>query len=585
MYFCRIEHICKNISLSLHLCFIPAFYMQSTHEPSLEREMRRLQLVIFIFFSCSVIFAQNLKLEKINSKVNSTGYNEISPVVSRDGKTLYYTVVGHPEFNKTLIENGQNVHESSPALYDAKLREAFQDLTGTYLSSPGNSAFNQDIWVAESVDDYFDYVHHPGHPLNNALPNSICALTPEPDEFIVINQFKKEGGMKQGFSSVRLYADGSWSFPEPIFIGNYYTQSEEVNFTMSSDGEVLILSVEREDSFGSNDLYVSFREGEQKWSAPKNLGRGVNTQYRETTPQLSEDKKTLYFSSNRPGIGGNDIYSVRRLDNSWQTWSASTLLKTPVNSSSDDSQPYFNAATGYLYFTSTRDGSSDIFRVQIKEPEPQTEITVKGRIINSATKDLIPAKLFFGPAAGESYKSFYFSADGTFRVKIKKGEEFKFIAQKEGFFAHPRRLIFKKDFFYFKDYEFDLLLDPMELNAQISLDPIYFERSRALILRNSFEALDGLAVLLNEYPQMEICVEGHTDNNGKQNELIRLSEDRAEAVRDYLINEGISADRVTAKGFGGSRPFSLNDSEENRKKNRRVEVRITKLDAAQGKEW
>jgi len=546
--------------------------------------MFRLHLLLCFFMTLN-LSAQNMQIEKLNGKVNSSQYNEISPVVSRDGKTLYYTVVAHPNFNKALLINGKDISQTAPAQFDAKLKEAFTDLSGTYVNNPTSSVFNQDVWVAQSVDDYFDYVFHPGTPLNNALPNSICALTPEPDEFIVINQFKKEGGMRQGFSSTRLYADGTWSFPEPIFIGNYYTQSEEVNFTMSTDGEVLILSVEREDSFGSNDLYVSFKEDEQKWSAPKNLGIGVNSAYRETTPQLSEDKKTLYFSSNRPGLGGNDIYSVRRLDNTWQNWSVASLFKSPINSSADDSQPYFNAATGFLYFTSRRDGTSDIFRVGIKEPEPQTEITVKGRIINSVTKDIIPANLFFGLANAKDYKSFYASADGTFRMTITKGEKHKFIAQKEGFFSHPRFLEFKQDFYYFKDYEFDLILDPMELNAQVSLDPIYFERSKALILRKSFAALDGLADLLKEYPEMEILVEGHTDNNGKANELRRLSEDRAQAVRDYLINEGIDAKRIEHVGLGGSKPVTANDSEESRSKNRRVDVRVTKLDESLGKSW
>lgn len=526
-----------------------------------------------------------MRLEKLSGKVNSPQYNEISPVVSRDGKTLYYTVVAHPDFNKTLMVGGENLHETSPALYDSKLREAYADLAGAPVGYPANSPFNQDVYVAESREDYFDYVYHPGYPLNSALPNSICALTPEPDEFIVINQFKKGGGMQGGFSSTRLYADGSWSFPEPIYIGNYYTQGQEVNFTMSTDGEVLILSVEREDSFGSNDLYVSFKESEQKWSAPRNLGAGVNSYYRETTPQLSEDKKTLYFSSDRPGLGGNDIYSVRRLDDSWQSWSAASLLKAPINSAADDSQPYFNAATGFLYFTSNRDKSSDIFRVSIKAPEPQTEITVKGRIINSATGDIIPAKLFFGPAKAKEYKSFYASADGTFRMNVKKGEDIKFVAQKDGFFSHPRRLKFEKNFFYFKDYEFDLILDPMELNAQISLDPVYFERSKANILRKSFAAVDALSDLLAEYPDMEIIVEGHTDNNGKAADLQRLSEDRARAVKEYLTQDGIDPGRIEVKGFGGSRPVTGNDSEESRSRNRRVDVRVTKLDRTLGKEW
>jgi len=97
--------------------------------------------------------------------------------------------------------------------------------------------------------------------------------------------------------------------------------------------------------------------------------------------------------------------------------------------------------------------------------------------------------------------------------------------------------------------------------------------------------LDGLADLLKEYPSMEILVEGHTDNNGKANDLRRLSEDRAKAVREYLINEGIDASRIESIGLGGSKPVTANDSEESRSKNRRVDVRVTKLDETLGKSW
>ena len=524
----------------------------------------------------TVMFAQTIELEKLNRSINTT-YGEISPVVSRDGKTLYFTRVADPDFNKTLIIEGKDVYTTEPTRYNVYLQETYAQLMGGRIENPGASEFNQDVWVAESVNDYFDRVYHPGTPLNNALPNSICAITPEPDEFIIINEFDEKGGMKSGFSTIRQYADGSWGFPQPIQIGSYYNYSEAVNFTMSSDGDVLILSLIREDSHGMHDLYVSFREGENQWSVPKNLGWGANSPYDELTPTLSDDKKLLYFSSTRTGgAGGSDIYYVERLTENWERWSAPKPMQSPINTSSNESQPYFNRATGFLYFCSNRDGNSDIFRVQVREPEPQTEIVIKGRIINAATKDIMPAKVYSGFADVNKFKNFYVSSDGTFRMTIPKGKPYKIIAQAEGFFGRQETISFKEDFYYFKAIEIDLILNPMAENAQISIDPIYFEQSKANILRRSFPALDDLVAILKEHATMEVRIEGHTDNIGDKSLLQKLSDDRAKAVKDYLVGQGIAGGRIETRGYGAARPISSNDDETTRSVNRRVEVRITK---------
>src|SRR5690606_25137306 len=158
--------------------------------------------------------------------------------------------------------------------------------------NPESSGFNQDIWIAESVISEFDKVIHPAYPLNNALPNSVCAITPSNNELVVINQFEKEGGMKKGFSIVRQYADGTWSFPEPIDIENYHNTNPDVSMTISSDGSIMILAMEREDSYGMTDLYISFKKDTKTWSTPKNLGPQVNSASREVTPFISDDNKT-----------------------------------------------------------------------------------------------------------------------------------------------------------------------------------------------------------------------------------------------------------------------------------------------------
>jgi len=539
--------------------------------------MIRYYLILPCFIlACTCIQAQYFQLEKLPDLINSA-FDEITPVPSRDGQTLYFTRVGFPDFNRTLvIDSIDRQIELQPTEYLHLLAEVYTQINGSPITEPIASGFNQDIWIAQGDSLGFHQTIHPGPPLNNALPNSVVTITPDPNTLYVINQFALNGNMDRGFSLVRRSADSlGWTFPKPIIIRDYYTISSDVNLTMSFDGKVLILSAVRSDS-KNMDLYVCFKEGVDQWSAPEPLGDVVNSPQRETTPFLSEDNITLYFSSNRPGSsGGNDIFSAKRLDKSWKNWSTPVRLEEPVNSKSDDSQPYFNTATGFIYFTSKRDGSSDIFRVRIAPPQ-QSEFPVKIRVINRKTNQLVAGATVFYDAEDGSINH-TMAADGTLTLKIPKGVHFNFTPVKTGFRGTTDSILFRRDYYYFRERYLDLYLDPLQVSDKIELLPIYFQQSKAIILESSFPELDKLYSLLVENPGLQIRVEGHTDNIGKQTDLLQLSEDRAVAIKTFLIAKGISPSRITTIGYGAKKPLTDNSSDDMRKQNRRVEIVITKL--------
>lgn len=536
-------------------------------------------LPIFLLFLSSWCFSQTYNyfvLEKLPAIVNSA-YDEITPVPSRDGRTLYFTRVGFPVFNHTLlIDSIDMAIKLPPEQYPSTLAAVYSQIASKSIYNPEQSAFNQDIWIAAADSFDFSSVEHPGYPLNNALPNSIVTITPDPNAFYVINQFERNGNMARGFSLVRRTSDSiGWSFPKPVEIKDYYTITSDVSLTMSFDGKILILSAMRADS-RDMDLYVCFREAENKWGAPQHLGNVINSDRRETTPYLSEDNETLFFSSARSGgTGGNDLYTSRRLDDTWKKWSSPALLFEPMNSKSDESQPYFNMTSGYLYFISKREGNSDIYRVRIAPPQ-QMELEVMGRVLNSKTHELITdARIYYG-AAGDPH-NVLFAKDGTFRLKIPKGVKFDLIPEKGGYSGQNADILFRRDYYYFREQYVDLLLDPLEVNAKIELRPIYFQQSKAIILEDSYEELERLALLLLESPNLHIRIEGHTDNVGKAEDLLRLSEERAEAIRNFLVQKGCVASRMEIKGCGPKFPIAENNTEELRSKNRRVEVIITKI--------
>lgn len=541
--------------------------------------MNKLFLVLFLLSFSPLLHAQDnlFKIEKLPEFINSA-YDEITPVPSRDGNTLYFTRVAYPEFNRYLFLDSVDLYKKYPAeKYERLLRNIYSDLSGKPVRDPAASPFNQDVWIAEGDSAEFWLLRHPLEPLNNALPNSIVTITPDPNTFYCLNQFSPKGDMTKGFSLIRR-VDSLWTFPVPIEIKEYYTITSDVNLTMSFDGKILILSAVRHDS-RDLDLYVCFREGENQWSAPQHLGNVINSDKRETTPYLSEDNTTLYFASNRwPSLGGsNDIFMSKRLDDSWKKWSTPEPLDAPINSPFNESQPYFNMTSGYLYFTSWRDGSSDIFRMRIAPPQP-TEFTIRGRIFNRKTHELMPNARVFYRAPDAGLQNSLSSADGFFTLTIPRGVRFELTPEKAAFAGQTEEVLFRRDYYFFQEYyQIDLWLDPLEVNDKIELKPIYFQQSKAIILESSYPELERLAQILRENATLEIRIEGHTDNVGKAEDLLRLSEDRAKALRNFLMEKGIAGSRIQTVGFGPKFPISDNSTDELRAQNRRVEIRITKI--------
>ena len=570
--------------------------------------------------------AQEYILEKLNAKVNTPNYDEISPLVSPDGLSIYFTRVGYPDYDRTLIEDGRNLGTIfTPEQMESYLGEVYSIIAGEPVLDPIASPYNQDIWMAYSVHGEFDKVFHPSSPINNALPNSISSLTPNPREMIVINQFVEGGGMKKGFSKTEQFADGTWSFPDPIFINNYHNSGPDVNMSLSADGSMMILALERDDAVGRSDLYVCLRTGPDSWSMPKNLGPYVNTPYRETTPFLSSDGKTLYYASDRGNhsAGGSDIFMQTRMDDSWEVWSAPKRYRFPINSRANDSHPYFNEASGYLYFTSTRDGSSDIFRIQIEEPKP-TGLPIEGVVVNSETMQPVEARVIYAPKYMQAAYNIYMAQDGEFKVTIPKGVEYTIRAEKKGFQSDVVEVRYEPAAKYPYDDRYTIYIKPDVLNvsmdnvtspinnsvalpvsntptqstastsgsvdlneasnnlkigAKLNLPPIFFERSKPFVLYKSYPTLDELANFLERNPRVYILISGHTDNHGIESQLRQLSEERAEAIKNYLVRKrGLEGFRIKTHGFGSKRPLNDNSSEKLRAENRRVEIEIVHIE-------
>jgi len=539
-------------------------------------------LLFLLMLFCAESFAQQKQLEPLHLDINTRSYDEIAPVVSRDEQTMFFTRQGYPIYNKTLVEKGADLSKTlSPDAYSKKLAEIFSSISGKSVTNAATSSYNQDIWVAKTRNSLLDQVSHPGAPLNNAFPNSLCALFNKEQSAIVINQFPSEGGIQPGFSVCHKNKAGNWSNPQPISIDGVDNNiAPEISLAVAEEGEAIILSLDHRDAYGGNDLFVAFRTGENTFGKPVHLGAAVNSQSHEKAPFLSSDGKTMFFSSNRQNVmGGYDLFMVYRLDDSWTNWTAPKRFLSPINTTSNEGFPCFNRTSGYLYFSSDRNGSSDIFRVSIAPPISE-EVRVVGNILENSKKIKQDVTVLLRSKESGIYQSTFVSTDGYYEIDVPMGKTFQILAQKPGYQSNRKTLNFKKSDIYFKEFHINLALKPLEEGTKIDLNTLYFKKSTAVILPESFEELTYLSEILTQNKSLVISIEGHTDNQGSKKSLKKLSLERAEVIKKYLITKGkITKNRIIAEGFGDSQPLNNNSSEALRQENRRVEVKVVRIEA------
>lgn len=541
-------------------------------------------------------------LRKLPFPVNTDFYNEICPVFSNDEKTMFFTRVGSPDFNKTLIVDEKDLFSvlTLEAYYD-KLSTIFGQIAGRNVPDPVHTGYNQDIHVAIVDRDTLRRAYHPGYPLNNALPNSICTPTPESNTFIVINQFESRGGMREGFSRVVLDDNFESTFPERIQIDEFDRNAHEVNLTMAPDGGFIILAMAREVD-QPKDLYLCERLEDKHYSKPLPLWR-VNTVWDEATPFISKDGQRLFFASDRPGgNGGKDIYYCDRQNTSAYQWKEAICLKPPVNTTFNEAHPCVFRDGDRIYFTSDRDGNSDIFTARLNRARDFQKIKINIEAIKEdGTK--FPAEISWGPAeegADIEWLGYFRSRDGRHSVYIEKNQPFYMVAENRGI-RTELKMIEPQDLIDQGIHEITIQLTmkpkgkittasmvtmtneesvlPANLRPGVTtvLHNLYFEQASAVLKTESLPEIKKLAQALLRNPGLGIVIEGHTDNVGDKTDLLNLSRNRAETIRYLLLREGVAENRVSTKGYGDTQPVSDNSTEEKRQKNRRVEIRIKEV--------
>lgn len=375
-----------------------------------------------------------------------------------------------------------------------------------------------------------------------------------------------------------------WTKPVP-FSKAINSADWDAQPSISPDGKTIFFSSTRPGGQGGKDLWFTSRQAGGRWTPPENLGAEINSRGDEQTPFIHPDGQTLYFTSNGlPGMGENDLYFVRREADG--SWGKPQNLGYPVNTRESEGTLTVSLDGRTAYFAANPPGNAggiDIYQFDLPlHARPQPVTYAKARVTDASTGNPLVAEVEFTDLkTGQSFVSARTKPDGSFLVCLPAGIDYALNVSKEKYLFHSENFNLLETSSFEKPFLLEIALEPIgnvdesvarpAPSRPVVLRNVFFETGSAELLPASTNELNRLVSLLEETPTLRIQISGHTDNVGDDASNQILSQNRAKAVYDYLIRQGIAAERLRFVGFGESKPIETNETVEGRARNRRTE--------------
>ena len=455
--------------------------------------------------------------------------------------------------------------------------EYFPSLTieGNKMIFNRRIAGDEDFYESNFIDGKWGKAEPLGGKVNTNLNEGAQNISQDGQLLILTGCNYPEGeGSCDLYFSVRT--NNGWSEPQnlgPVLNTDFWESSP----SLSPDKRDLYFSSSRAGGFGGRDIWVTHRLPTGKWSRPENLGEAVNTSGDEGCPFMHADNETLYFNSNgHPGYGMTDLFFSKKVNDS--SWVVAENLGYPVNTIDDQGSLIVAADGKTAYYASDgadSKGGLDIYSFQLREDvRPLKTLWVKGKVFDKKTTAGLPSAVELTDVkTGSLISKIQTDEDGNYLVTLPVGKDYAFNVNRKGYLFYSDNFSLLKNV---TDSAFivNIPLQPIEKGATIVLKNIFFETGKFDLQNESKSELDKLVNLLKDNPNLKIQLDGHTDNIGQEKDNLLLSTNRAKAVVAYLLSKSITAQRLTYKGFGSSRPVANNATEQNKALNRRTELSI-----------
>ncbi len=441
--------------------------------------------------------------------------------------------------------------------------------------------YHEDFFISHYREGSWTKAENLGPPLNTDGNEGAQTITADGR-----NMYFTACNRPDGFGSCDIYYShlrrGVYS--RPVNVGRPLNSAAwESQPSISADGNTIYFASNRLGSIGETDIWMATRSATGIWNEPENMGPVINTSGRELSPFIHHDNQTLYFASDgHPGMGGLDIFFSRRNEDG--NWGKPINIGYPINTHGDEFALIVGASGRYAWFATDKEGGygeSDLYTFELHpEARPQAVAYMKGMVFDSETEKPLGAafELIDVQSGDVIIESESKPEDGAFLVAIPTGKELALNVSKSGY-------LFFSEYFFYEDvktspepYLENIPLKAIDEGQSVVLRNIFFETDSYELSITSYPELEKLLLFLEQNPGISIEISGHTDDTGTFEYNLELSKRRAGSVRDFLTNNGISAERISYKGYADTRPVDTNETEEGRANNRRTEFRIIHKD-------
>ncbi|MDI1355283.1 MAG: OmpA family protein [bacterium] len=487
-----------------------------------------------------------ITIENLGPALNSP-YADYSPVITADQNSLYFTTRRPSQKSKEKNDDGN---------------------------------YWEDIFVSHKTVNGWSAAKSIGPSINSDGNEASISVSPDGQSILIYSDYEDSGNLY----STRLDGD-EWT--APIKLGkNINSEYWEPSACLTANGSVIYFVSDRPGGYGGRDIYSSSRQPDSTWGVAVNMGPKINTAYEEDAPFIHADGRTLSFSSNgHTTMGGFDIFtSLLSEDN---VWSDPINVGYPLNTTDDDVFYVVSPDGMKAYFTSFRKeglGEKDNYVVTFLDRKKTPLTLVKGTVTDQSGKPAQEVIITVTDNETEQVVGTYKtnSKTGEFLFILTPGKNYNITYNAKDHLFYSENIEIPKESNY---YEINraIAMTPIVVGSKINLNNIFFDFDKATLRSLSNVELKNLVQLMKSNSNLKVEIAGHTDNKGYEKYNQVLSEDRAQAVVNRLIEKGIDASRMKAKGYGKTMPVADNekangeDDPEGRQLNRRVELRITEI--------
>jgi len=491
----------------------------------------------------------------------NTEYDEYWPTLTADEQTLIFTRL----IPKDLVDysmDEQHIEE--------------EPLANQNALPPEMRNVQEDFYISYKFDGNWAKAINAGKKINTAGNEGAQTITADGRTMYFTACNRADG---KGRCDIYMSEKTGDEWSEPVNIGSpVNTAHWEAQPSISPDGKTLYFVSNRPGGIGQKDIWKSDLLPDGRWTQPQNLGKNINTPGEEQSPFIHPDNQTLYFSSEgRIGMGGFDLFKVTKKEDG--TWTEPQNLGYPINSIYHEVGLIVNAAGDRAFFASDRlsNRGRDLFAFDLyEEIRPNPVSYIKGIVFDADTEKKLEARfelinLEKNEIVMEAKSD---KVSGEFLVCIPTDNDYALNVSKEGYLFYSDNFSLKGVHEITDPFIKDVALNAIKPGEKIILRNIFYATDSYELMDKSVAELDKLTKFLEENPDLEIEISGHTDNVGTNEYNLTLSEKRAQSVVEFLVEQGISIERLTYKGYGEEQPVDTNETDEGRANNRRTEIKI-----------